>query len=354
MRVGCGTGEITRSGDSLVCELAGNDSWEQGRIRSWKGHMGPVVSVLMAVYNGGDFLQPAVRSILSQTYRNLELWIIDDGSTDGAVEAIKRESDDPRVRFIKQSRSGKSVALNRAIKEIRGEFYAIQDADDLSHPKRIERQLHVLNDYPELAGVFTGYDLILNGKRVAPRFREKGIEECRLDINAMRMPSHDPTVMYRVSRVREIHFDPALSIGQGWDHILRVGERDPLMVLGECLYSYRCNPNSNTRSDSDRRRGMRELVLRRACARRGLVLDGYRAEKALKNRRHREREHGIVSHFMESVLDQKVAGRFGGAFRTAVECLNLHPLDTIYYKPLAYAVTPVSVVTSYRNLRGKW
>ena len=64
---------------------------------------------------------------------------------------------------------------------------------------------------------------------------------------------------------------------------------------------------------------------------------------------YREQEHGIVTHFMESVLDLRCAGRNWQALRTALICLSLHPLDPHYYKPLAYFLAPVSLIRYYRS-----
>src|SRR5687767_14591739 len=97
----------------------------------------PLVSVIICTYNAGNYLRDAITSILSQTHRNLEVLVVDDGSSDGSAEAAHKTINDERVRWLNQNNAGKPVALNRALNEIRGEFYAIQDADDISHPSRI-------------------------------------------------------------------------------------------------------------------------------------------------------------------------------------------------------------------------
>ncbi len=198
----------------------------------------PLVSVIICVYNAGEYLRHAVESIVKQRYEKIEIIIVDDGSTDGCMRSLN-DIGDERIRRIAQRNAGKPFALNRALSELRGEFYAIQDADDLSHPFRIEHQLRCMQEHPEVAAVFCGHEIVLNGRHLAPRFRAKNSEECRADIRAFRMPAHDPTVMYRVEAVRGMRYEEALRIGQGFDYILRVGEQYPMMVLGECLYSYR-------------------------------------------------------------------------------------------------------------------
>src|SRR5688572_9943650 len=107
----------------------------------------PVVTVIMPVFNAGNYLSSAVESILAQTWTRLELLVIDDGSTDGCMDAIA-DLADPRLRIIHQKNRGKPGAMNRALDEMRGEFYAIQDADDLSHPTRIEKQVRCMQENP--------------------------------------------------------------------------------------------------------------------------------------------------------------------------------------------------------------
>ena len=112
-----------------------------------------LVTVVICVYNAGDFLRPAVESILNQTYPELEVLIVDDGSTDGCVSTIE-DIRDSRIRILRQENEGKPAAMNYALSESRGEFYVVQDADDLSFPKRIERQLQCMRDHPVASPLF--------------------------------------------------------------------------------------------------------------------------------------------------------------------------------------------------------
>src|SRR3954468_1189497 len=129
---------------------------------------GPLVTVVMCVYNAGEFLRPSLFSIIDQTYRNLDILIIDDGSTDGCFNSVQDLLADGRIRVIHQANAGKPVAINRALDQIRGEYYAIQDADDISYPTRIERQVRALLTRPHLAAVFCGNELIIGGGFMAP------------------------------------------------------------------------------------------------------------------------------------------------------------------------------------------
>ncbi|MCE2470633.1 MAG: glycosyltransferase family 2 protein [Anaerolineae bacterium] len=117
----------------------------------------PLVSVVMPVYNGGKYLGEAIESILSQTLSDLELVIVDDCSTDGSA-AIAREytNRDERVRLIQHDRNqGEASTRNSGIAASRGEFIAAMDCDDVSLPRRLEKQVGFLQSHPNIGLVGT-------------------------------------------------------------------------------------------------------------------------------------------------------------------------------------------------------
>jgi glycosyltransferase involved in cell wall biosynthesis len=308
-----------------------------------------LVTVVICVYNGGDLLRPAVESILNQTYTNIEVLIVDDGSTDGCLSTI-RHLRDPRIRILRQENRGKPAAMNYALSELRGEFYAVQDADDLSFPERLEKQVECMREHPDTAAVFCGYELILDGRHVAPTFAAKDTVRCRQDVEHMTMPAHDPTAMYRVSMVGDLRYDEALRIVEGYDYILRVGERFPMQVLGECLYSYRVNWEAVTKQNPMLRQQKLHDAVVKVFERRGLSYDESQLPELLDPHRIKNKhlDNDIVSHFMASTVDLRHAGNWGMAVNTAVRCLRLHPLDPYYYKPVAYALGPLRMIDWYQ------
>ncbi|MBX3348220.1 MAG: glycosyltransferase family 2 protein [Nitrospira sp.] len=117
-------------------------------------HTEPLVSVLLPVYNAASYVQEAIESILRQTYRNFELIVVDDGSTDESGRVIQTITD-PRIRVVHQPNRGLSAALNRAIEMAQGVYLARQDADDLSLPQRLDRQVDFLEAHPAVGMVGT-------------------------------------------------------------------------------------------------------------------------------------------------------------------------------------------------------
>lgn len=310
----------------------------------------PLVSIIVCVYNAGPYLRPAVKSVLDQTYRNLDVIIVDDGSTDGCVGTISDLLLDGRVRLFSQANATKPVALNRAIERVGGEYYAIQDADDVSQPTRIEKQVEAMEGNRQLAAVFCGNELIIDRRHLAPTFATKSPDECRRDIEAFRMPAHDPTGMFRMSAVGQLRFKPELKVAETFDYILRIGERHPMMVIGESLYSYRILRSSLTRRDPSWRQAFVVDALNQACARRGL--DYAKVFPLGPDNRRRSRnsvlDNNIASYFINSVLDQRSIGARSGALLTGLDCARMHPLDLHYYKALVYALAPAALLARLR------
>ena len=108
----------------------------------------PLISCIVPVFNGVRYLAEALESILNQTYRPLEIIVVDDGSTDQTPAVIRRYSD--RIRSIHQDNAGPAKARNRGLGESGGDFVAFLDADDLWHPEKLERQAARFRARPEL------------------------------------------------------------------------------------------------------------------------------------------------------------------------------------------------------------
>jgi len=129
----------------------------------------PKVTVLMPVYNGQRYLRQAIESILGQTFTNFEYLIVDDGSVDASRDIV-RSYRDSRIKLIENKKNlGVVKALNCGIALAEGDYIARQDADDISHPKRLEKQVAFLNSHPEIALLGTRVNSIdQHGRRSRP------------------------------------------------------------------------------------------------------------------------------------------------------------------------------------------
>ena len=101
----------------------------------------PKISVVMSVFNGSKFLADAIQSILSRLFKEFELIIVDDGSTDNSLNIIRSfESADSRIKVISKLNEGLAKSLNAAISASQGDFIARMDADDIGYKNRLEKQ----------------------------------------------------------------------------------------------------------------------------------------------------------------------------------------------------------------------
>jgi glycosyltransferase involved in cell wall biosynthesis len=103
--------------------------------------MKPLVSVIIPVFNGRKYLSQAIESVLAQSYRPLELIIVDDGSTDGSAAIAQSYKE---TRYIYQSNMGVAVARNTGLAAVKGDFIAFLDADDIWHPLKLQIQIDYL------------------------------------------------------------------------------------------------------------------------------------------------------------------------------------------------------------------
>lgn len=159
----------------------------------------PVVSVVMPCYNASRFLKKAVDSVLGQTFESLELIVVNDASADQTQEILLSYRDkDPRVVYAEHSvNKGVSASLNTGIGLARGEFVARMDADDIAEPRRLERQIALLRENPEVIVCGTSLSFIdENGKVIGRRDYDARDDVIKKKI-MRRSPFAHPSVVIR-------------------------------------------------------------------------------------------------------------------------------------------------------------
>ena len=120
--------------------------------------MDPLVSVIIPTYNRADLVAQAVQSVLNQTYSNIETIVVDDGSTDNTREVLRKYQD--RISYVYQERSERSKARNEGFRHSRGNYIAFLDSDDIWLPTKIEKQVQVLNEKPDVGLVYVDVQFI--------------------------------------------------------------------------------------------------------------------------------------------------------------------------------------------------
>jgi glycosyltransferase involved in cell wall biosynthesis len=208
----------------------------------------PKVTVLMSVYNGERYLREAIDSILTQTFLDFELAIVNDGSIDSTAEIISSYND-PRIRLINNARNlGLTKSLNKGLELARGQFVARQDADDISEPERLAKQVDFLEAHPDIALLGTFYQEIDE--------RGNKIADCKLPCDCTNIrwalffytPFIHGSVMFRrATALAKIGFyNEHFRYAQDYDYWCRIALSLKVANLNEYLVGYRLSPSSMT------------------------------------------------------------------------------------------------------------
>ncbi|MDI9314521.1 MAG: glycosyltransferase family 2 protein [Hydrotalea sp.] len=211
-----------------------------------------LVSVVMPLFNHATYVAAAIESVLAQTYKNWELIIIDDGSTDGSANVVKIYlKKDKRIKYHYQPNQGVAMARNAGIKLARGDYVAWHDADDVAHPDRIKTQLAFLEKNKGNSGVGTWIRFIdRDGNQMQEAYRlttqqqPAGREQTRLDIHYLFLNSDSHYGNCATFMVRKIFLDKLggfrnLRMGEDRDMLFRLDEQQPLAMINRELYFYR-------------------------------------------------------------------------------------------------------------------
>ena len=196
----------------------------------------------MPVFNAGEFLRPALVSIINQTYTNWELVIIDDGSTDGCFGNLP-ELNDSRIKVLRDGKNkGIAIRLNEIIDIAEGEYFARMDSDDVSHPQRFELQLKHLQSYAHLDLVAARVFTIDKKSKITGElpFRESHDEICARPWIGFYMPH--PSWMGTIDWFKKNRYtEPAFYLCEDQELLLRSFSTSKFSTLNQHLLSYRIN-----------------------------------------------------------------------------------------------------------------
>lgn len=199
----------------------------------------PEVSVIMPNYNGGRFLGRAVESVLRQSLEDLELIVIDDGSSDDSL-AVLRSVEDDRIRVIEQNHEGVCAARNRGIGAARGRYIAFLDSDDAWAPTCLEKLHAALSDTPEAAIAYCGWQNVgledEQGKPFIPPDYETPAK-LELWLQNCRWPIH--AALTRAEAIRGVGgFNPRFATSEDFLLWLQIVARHKIVRVSEVLAFY--------------------------------------------------------------------------------------------------------------------
>ncbi|WP_182303326.1 glycosyltransferase family 2 protein [Cohnella cholangitidis] len=220
-----------------------------------KGAESPLVSIIMPIYNDTDYLFESIRSILSQTYLGLELIVVDDGSDGGVGAIVRRFEHDSRLKYYRtETNRGLPNALNTGISKASGSLMGWTSADNMVHPRWLERMVETISARPEASAVYSDYyhidpnGLVIETKRM-PAYNLNGLQ------------NGGPSLLWRASSLRKSGgFDESLFGIEDRDFTVRLALVGRIVQLQEPLYYYRIHDESlSSRIDAGSMGGWSEL-----------------------------------------------------------------------------------------------
>lgn len=231
------------------------------------------VTVLMSTYNAEKYIAETIESILNQTYKDFELLISEDGSTDNTLNIIKQYSEkDARIKIFAHENMGIALSFNQAIKLIENEWIVRMDADDIMMPNRMERQVAFIQENPDIAVASSFvYNIDENGKIIAKYespLTNREIVADRVKRNHA-IGFHHPAVIMRKSVVQEVggyrqEFFPTEDLDL-WNRIAERGYT--ILVQPEYLLKYRIHGTSTSisraKTQAQKIRWIEECIVKR-------------------------------------------------------------------------------------------
>lgn len=209
----------------------------------------PRFSIIIPVFNAGEYLDRAIASVRAQTLTDFELILVDDGSTDDAVDRACLIQDS-RLCVMRQSNQGAPVALNRGLTAASGEYIALLDADDFWAPNKLERHLEYFQAHPEADLTFTGIVFVGTDDEPLnlPQRRPTGLftfEQLFVDYV---IGSSSAMAFRKTATQIAGSFDPAMLYMYDIDFVLRIARIRPNNIVGmtEPLTFYRRRPGQQT------------------------------------------------------------------------------------------------------------
>ncbi|MEQ9411992.1 MAG: glycosyltransferase family A protein [Fuerstiella sp.] len=206
------------------------------------------VSFVTSVYNDAEFVAESLDSILQQSFTDFEVIVVNDGSTDGSPAILRQYADqDSRVRLIDQENQGLTRALIRGCGAATGAYIARQDADDWSHPDRVQKQLQAFRSNADLVFVGCWAEGMTKEGKVLERVERPcapAVATRELRFRRQGPPAHG-SVMFRRDIYNQVGgYRPEFYFSQDSDLWLRMAEVGPITYLPEVLYRYRRDAGS--------------------------------------------------------------------------------------------------------------
>ncbi|UTY25860.1 glycosyltransferase [Treponema denticola] len=223
----------------------------------------PLVSIVIPVYNGSNYMREAIDSALAQTYPNIEVIVVNDGSTDNTDEIAKSYGN--KIRYFSKENGGVSTALNHAIENMKGEYFSWLSHDDMYLPEKIESQINILKNLEDKTTViYSGYKYIdednniLNEVRLEKLFALSELNKPLFSLFYEQLSGC--TLLVHVSHFQRVGgFDTSLKTTQDYDLWFRILRNGTIHYDINCNTLSRLHHNQETITNSQHEKNCCEL-----------------------------------------------------------------------------------------------
>ncbi|RPI29607.1 MAG: glycosyltransferase [Acidobacteria bacterium] len=232
----------------------------------------PEVSVIIPAYNHAAYLSKALTSVLTQSYKDFEVIVVDDGSTDDTPSVVPRNNS--KVRYIRQENHGLSASRNTGIREARGRIIGLLDADDLYEPTFLERTVRLLKEKRAVDALYCGYQFVDDSDQPLPYSSSRTVPPDSLFRTLLFGNFLVPACVLAYKRCYEVSgpFDTTLRAAEDWDMWLRFSQTFKVVGTREKLVRYRILGGSMS-SDPDKMLKNRKAVLHKYLPAEGSGID---------------------------------------------------------------------------------
>lgn len=250
----------------------------------------------MAVYNGERYLAQAIESVLNQSFRDFELLVLDDGSTDGSLGVARAYENDSRVRVLPRKHRGIASSRTDLIGHARGEYVAFMDGDDVSFPDRIRSEVEFLDGHPDCVGV-SGWLELVNAKGQPIRVLDYPLDHDEIDQRNLQgcMGIVHGAAMVRREAAASVPTSTYRYAGD-LDFWLRIGETGRLANIPRPLLQYRFHAASVSEAHLDEQFASVKAICEEAWTRRGIKGE-FKAEKNWRHATDATTRHRLLTQF---------------------------------------------------------
>jgi len=278
----------------------------------------PLVSVIIPSYNRAHYIKETIDSILAQTYKNFEIIVIDDGSSDNTREVLEAYKD--RISYFYQENQGVASTRNRGVEEARGEYVSFLDCDDIWFPEKLEKQIEYVNEHPHVALVCAEVHIInSDGKFVKHVKRDESLPLTFENLFEQSLVHVPTTIVKRQVILALGGFDPTVAISDDYDLWLRLIKRYSCHYMPIPLAKYRIH-SGNLMKQFDKR------------LRNNLII--FRKKEITEGMSWLKKQIRIAKVYYQYALENSTAGRYLKAAQCYALAVLTYPLIGMYYWPI--------------------